>query len=308
MMAATIFNIQRFSLHDGPGIRTTVFLKGCPLSCSWCHNPESMDAQPEPSVASVRCLTCHSCEPVCSLGLARPGGIGAEGMDGAALCVRCGQCVAACPTGARQILGQTYDVDELMEAVNRDRLYQEESHGGVTFSGGEPLAAGNAPFVLDCLGRLAAAGVHTAVDTCGHVRPEVLKDAARLADLFLFDLKIMDPAAHRQATGQDNQLIHRNLTWLLKQGNQVQVRVPLIPGLTDSRGNLEAMAAFLKDLADTGDPPPVHLLPYHGIAGEKYQRLGRINPLGELRPRSSEEIQICAGWLEAHGLDVHIGG
>jgi pyruvate formate lyase activating enzyme len=308
MLTATIFNIQRFSLHDGPGIRTTVFLKGCPLRCSWCHNPESFDPRPEPAMAAARCIECHSCEPVCELGLAHPGVIGIADQDLGARCLRCGRCIEACPTEARQMLGRQMGVEELLQVLARDKVYHEESLGGITFSGGEPLSAGNAPFVVACLEKLVTEGVHTALDTCGHIQPAVLTRAADLVDLFLFDLKIMDSEAHRQATGQDNDLIHRNLKWLVHNGHEVRVRVPLIPDLTDDRANLEAMADLLLELNGPEGMPTVHLLPYHGFAAEKYQRLGRVHPLVDVHPMSPFEIETRAGWLESRGLTVHIGG
>lgn len=305
MITATVFNIQRFSLHDGPGIRTTVFLKGCPLRCLWCHNPESMDHRAEPSVAGGRCIGCDLCVPACSHGLT-----GRVDLDPAAnrptdLCERCGQCAEACPAGARQMLGRSLGAADLIGELGRDTVYFEESGGGVTFSGGEPLSAANAPLVLECLTVLKRAGTHTAIDTCGHVAVDTLRQAAQLTDLFLFDLKIMDPQRHRQATGQDNHLIHQNLQTLLAGGSQVLVRIPLIPGQTDDRANLEAIGDFLGEFPT---PPPVHLLPYHAIAGDKYQRLGRREPLAGTRPLTDSEINERADWLAARGLQVRIGG
>jgi pyruvate formate lyase activating enzyme len=308
MSTATVFNIQRFSLHDGPGIRTTVFLKGCPLTCLWCHNPESMDGRPEPSVAAARCIGCELCAPVCGHALT-----GRVDLDPAAnrpdeTCERCGQCADICPGGARQMLGCSYGADELLAEIQRDGVYHEESGGGVTFSGGEPLAPASAPLVLECLAALKAARIHTAVDTCGFVEPEILRRAAELADLFLFDLKIMDPERHRQATGRDNELIHENLKMLLSMGCQVWVRVPLIPGWTDDRLNLEAVAGFLVENCSGRELPPVHLLPFHAIAGDKYQRLGRADLLAETPPLTDHEIETRAGWLQAYGLTVRVGG
>lgn len=305
MTTATVFNIQRFSLHDGPGIRTTVFLKGCPLRCLWCHNPEGMDPRPETSISGSRCVGCELCFHVCEHHLTGRVDLDSLSNRPTDQCERCGQCAEVCPTGARELLGRDYEAAELVAELVRDGIYHEESGGGVTFSGGEPLTAANAPVVLDCLRSLKQARVHTTIDTCGHVNPETLGQAAELADLFLFDLKIMDPERHRQATGQDNSLIHANLRTLLEDGCQVRIRVPLIPGHTDDKDNLEAMAAFL---TTNGAPPPVHLLPYHGIASDKYQRLGQTDQVAGTRTLTETEIQERAGWLEARGLEVHIGG
>jgi pyruvate formate lyase activating enzyme len=305
---ATIFNIQRFSLHDGPGIRTTVFLKGCPLRCQWCHNPESFDPVPELAVAGHRCVGCDLCVPVCGPGVAGRVDVDSLANPSANQCEQCGNCSEACPAGAREMLGQGYNVQELLGELTHDGVYFEESAGGVTFSGGEPLSGVNAPFVLECLAGLRESGYHTIVDTCGYVNREDLQKAARLTDLFLFDLKIMDPDRHLEAVGCDNSLILENLGFLVKEGHRVWVRVPLIPGMTDDRENLEAVARFLGNLSAFGQVPPVHLLPFHRTAADKYQRLGRINPMADTREMTESEIETRAGWMKKSGLEVHIGG
>jgi pyruvate formate lyase activating enzyme len=308
MNSAVVFNIQRFSLHDGPGIRTTVFFKGCPLRCLWCHNPESMDVRPEPLISADRCLGCELCVPVCEHGLTGRVDLDPGEHRPTAVCERCGRCAEACPGGARQMAGESLTAARLLARIRRDDPYYEESGGGVTFSGGEPLAPGAAPVVLECLAALQQAGISTAVDTCGHVASEVLRQAAAYTDLFLFDLKIMDPVRHLQATGQDNGLIQANLRWLLAEGARVWIRVPLIPGYTDDRENLTAVVDFLVRNAGPAGPPPVHLLPWHGIAGNKYLRLGQTDTLSGLPPMPEREVAIRAGWLEQGGLSVQIGG
>lgn len=312
MICATVFNVQRFSLHDGPGIRTTVFLKGCPLRCVWCHNPESFDPRPEPSIAASRCIACGSCVRVCEHHLTGP--VAPDSVENRPAqhpenrCTRCGACAEACPTETRQMLGRRTTVEDLLDELDRDRLYHEESSGGVTFSGGEPLSASNAPFVIACLRRLSEQGVNTAVDTCGHVPAETLAHAAELADLFLFDLKIMDPEAHRRATGQDNALILRNLNWLVGEGHDVRLRMPLVPGWNDAPENLQKAAEYVRGLKTRGQVPEIYLLPFHGIARDKYQRLGRFNPMAQVSPLSDDEVATRARILKEHGLTVHIGG
>ena len=305
MSTAVVFNVQRFSLHDGPGIRTTVFLKGCPLRCSWCHNPESLDARPEPLLKAERCLGCELCAPACAEGLAGP----LDPMTAAnrpdARCVRCGDCAEACPAGARELVGRTRTVAELVEEVLRDAPYHRETGGGVTFSGGEPLAPANAPFVRDCLVALRARGAHTALDTCGHVATDTLLEAAALADLVLWDLKLMDDGAHRRHTGVGAALIHANLRALADRGIPVRVRVPLVPGITDGEDNLAAIGRFVAGLPGR---VPVDLLPYHTTARDKYARLGRDYALAGTPAPGVEELGRKAAVLSGFGLDVSCGG
>ena len=201
--------------------------------------------------------------------------------------------------------GETWEVSELLDELRRDSVYHEESAGGVTFSGGEPLAASNAAFVLACLRELKEQRVHTAVDTCGSVQTETLLAAAAISDLVLFDLKIMDPVRHKQATGHGNALILHNLTELLAAGHKVWIRVPLIPGQTSDMENLLAAAEFL---GNQEHMPPVYLLPYHGIGADKYRRLGRTNPLPDVQELASAEIESCAEVFRARGLKVQMGG
>lgn len=305
MNTASIFNIQRFSLHDGPGIRTTVFVKGCPLRCAWCHNPESMDPRSEVMVKADRCIGCEACLPVCELGLAaRLDGPGAVPFPGET-CLRCGECVTACPSEARQMSGEEWEVEALLAELSRDGVFHEESAGGVTFSGGEPLAAGNEAFVLTCLRELKERGVHTAVDTCGSVPTETLLAAAAVSNLVLFDLKIMDAVLHKKATGRDNELILENLTALLAAGHEVWIRIPLIPGQTSDLKNLQAAADFL---GRQDRVPPVHLLPYHGTGADKYHRLGRTNPLPDVQGLAPAEIEACTEVFRARGISVQVGG
>jgi pyruvate formate lyase activating enzyme len=305
MNSAVVFNIQRFSLHDGPGIRTTVFLKGCPLSCPWCHNPESRDGRPQLSIKADRCLGCELCAPACPENLAGPLDplTGVNRPDSS--CIRCGSCAVACPAGARDLLGDTMDVARVISEIEKDRNYHEESGGGVTFSGGEPVANGNAPFLLECLKECGRKGIHRTVDTCGHVTTATLLEVAENADLILYDLKVMNDDRHRLTTGVGNERILANLALLAEKGHEVWIRVPLIPGLTDDKANLKAIATFAKGLAK---PCPVHLLPFHAIGGDKYGRLGMEYRLTGLAPAEPATIAQQANLVRDHGLTVHIGG
>jgi pyruvate formate lyase activating enzyme len=296
-----VFNIQRCSVHDGPGIRTTVFLKGCPLSCIWCHNPEGIEEAPVLMISADRCLTCGACSESCPVenGGAVPAG---QSWDRGA-CTRCGSCVEACPADARELAGRDYGVDELVDALERDRPFFESSGGGVTFSGGEPLAQGE--FLIDCLRECRRRGLHTAVDTCGLAPHETLLEVARRTDLLLFDLKHMDPVRHRSETGVDNRLILDNLGLLSEHEVEVWVRVPLIPGFNDDAENIEATGAFLNGLPRRHR---VFVLPYHGIANGKRSRLEGTTAESSLLPPEPGALHEVSEALARHELEVTVGG
>lgn len=305
MNTSVVLNIQRFSVHDGPGIRTTVFFKGCPLHCPWCHNPESMDPRTQIAVREDLCLGCGLCAPVCPEQGAGRLDLSAVANRPGAICQRCGACAEACPSGAREALGWRLGLPELMVELERDRPYFEESGGGVTFSGGEPILPGNAGFLTACLDECRRAGLHTAVDTCGHVPTRSILSVAERADLLLYDLKILDAQRHRALVGVDNELILHNLRELVRTGVEIWIRVPLIPGLTDDEANLRALARCVADLPR---PLPVYLLPHHGSAGQKYHRLGLTDPLADVAPPAPELVEARAALVREAGLEVIVGG
>ena len=290
-----IFDIKRYAIHDGPGIRTTVFLKGCPLRCDWCQNPESQGTDREIFLSPNRCIGCGKCIEACPEGAVSPQDRRPDPLK----CVRCGTCVEACPADARQLLGRDYSVDRLVAELERDRVFYDESGGGVTFSGGEPLVQPD--FLRASLERCRALGLHTAVDTCGHVPPEQMEDFARRTDLFLYDLKAMDPGRHRDSVGVSNDLILENLRRVCEAGTPVWVRVPLIPGFNDGEDNLRATAEFVRALPGR---PPLSLLPYHRTAAAKYRRLGRRFPMENLAAPPPEAVARAADRLKSMGLDV----
>jgi pyruvate formate lyase activating enzyme len=296
-----VFNIQRCSVHDGPGIRTTVFLKGCPLSCTWCHNPEGIDEAPVLMVNADRCLTCNACSETCpvEVGGAVPAG---QPWDRDA-CTRCGSCVEACPADARELCGRDYRVDELVDELERDRVFFDSSGGGVTFSGGEPLA--QSEFLTECLGECRRRGIRTTVDTCGLAPRETLLEVARLADLVLFDLKHMDGARHRSETGADNRLILDNLRTLSECDVELWIRVPLIPGFNDDAANIEATGAFVEGLPRRHR---VFVLPYHATAAGKHSRMEETDDRTRLQSPGAEAIGAVTERLTRHNLDVTIGG
>ena len=282
-----VFHLQRFSLQDGPGLRTTVFLKGCPLACAWCHNPESQRPAPELLTVESRCIHCGACTELC------------PSRD----CQCCGACVEACPTGARRMAGRWMKTGELLDELLRDRIFFDESGGGVSFSGGEPLL--QADFVCDMAAALKAQGVHTVLDTCGFAPTDDLLRVAAQVDLVLFDLKLIDAVRHREATGESNALILANLSALSKCQEAIWLRVPIIPGLNDDAENLEATARIA---AQTSGVLRVDLLPYHATGAEKFGRLDRAYALDALQPPSSERMEAIAARFRAHGLAVTLGG
>jgi pyruvate formate lyase activating enzyme len=288
-------------VHDGPGIRTTVFLKGCPLSCSWCHNPEGIRDATELMLHAERCLSCGACSEVCPVTDHGASPVGSYWNETA--CLRCGSCVEACPADARELAGQSYDVHELIDLVERDRPFFETSGGGVTFSGGEPLSQPD--FLRACLRECRERGLHTAVDTCGLAPRDVLLEVAHLADLILFDIKQMDPEAHRRHTGVDNKLILENLRLLSATGTEIWVRVPFIPGVNDGVAHLEDLGAFLTSLPRRHR---IFLLPYHAIAAGKTNRLGGSAALTPFAVPDEESLLLAQRRLRASGLHVTLGG
>ncbi len=306
-----VFDVQRFCLHDGRGIRTTVFLKGCPLSCVWCHNPESQARGPERVFRAARCIVCGSCVAACSRGALRLAGDGvavATPVVDPSLCAVAGACAAACPSGATEILGRDVAVADLLAEVRRDVSVFDESGGGVTFSGGEPLL--QAEFLEAMLLACRAAGIHTTVDTSGHAPWEVVERIASLADTFLFDVKHADDEAHREFTGVSNRLIISNLGRVAELSRrtgspEVLVRVPVVAGVNDGR---EAVARLGELLAALDPRPAVDLLPYQPLGRSKYERMGRDQLLPGARAPSASELETMTELLRAAGLEVTIRG
>jgi pyruvate formate lyase activating enzyme len=301
MQSGLVFDIQKYSVQDGPGIRATVFLKGCPLRCAWCHNPEGISARREILVLEGRCFGCGECRRACSFGTSIPG----QGPLPARheRCLLCGSCVAACPAGARRWAGEQMSVSQVLEAVWRDRIFYDESGGGVTFSGGEPLL--QFEFLRACLEACRARGLRTAVDTCGLARPEHLLAVAPLADLFLYDVKLIDPARHREATGAPNEAILQNLRALGAVHRQIWVRVPLIPGVNDDAPGLQAIARLAAAIPAVRQ---VNLLPFHRTGLPKLLRLGQTNPLDHVQPPSPETLAAALAIFQDLGLKTKIGG
>ena len=294
-----IFDVKHFAVHDGPGIRTTIFLKGCPLRCLWCHSPESQSPRPEVAYHPNLCISCGACIEACPHGAQTLGNpkILRE------LCTGVGRCAEECYAGATIMYGREASVGDILEEADKDRLLYEASGGGVTLSGGEPTMQPG--FASTLLGALKERGYHTALDTCGHAEWGVLEKVIADADLVLYDLKHMDSFTHEEITGVPNRLILANLERAAGSGKTLVVRVPVIPGYNDSPENFKAMAGFLGGLKGV---EAVELLPYHNLGAPKYLALGREYPLEGLRTPEPEGLRMLGSLLEAEGLRVVIEG
>ena len=296
-----VFDIQRFSLHDGPGIRTTVFFKGCPLNCQWCHNPESQAVGLEIMFHAGRCIRCGACEVACTHGaIFRNGNSMSTDEE---KCTLCGACVESCYAEARQTVGQKMTVAQVMAEIERDVVFYDESGGGATLSGGEPLLQPD--FLLTLLQACKEREIHTVLDTCGFASWETLDGIRGLVDLFLYDIKLMDDTRHQEFTSMPNDLILNNLQRLSAQGHNVILRLPIIPGLNDDEENIRQTGEFA-----TASPglSRVDILPYHHTATDKYKRLKRDYELSQIRPPSNARMAEIAKILGGFGLEVRIGG
>jgi len=296
-----LFNIQRYAIHDGPGIRTTAFFKGCPLSCGWCHNPEGRSVDSEIMYLADRCMNCGACEEVCP----NPPPVGLRGAEDShrSECAACGSCAEVCPTGARRLVGFSMTVGDLIDEVERDRPFYEETGGGVTFSGGEPLMQGH--FLMECLKECRRRGLHTSVDTCGFAERGLVLRVSELTDLFLYDLKILDPLRHKEVTGVPLEPVLQNLRAIDESDAAALIRFPLIPGVTDGRGNLEALGDLVGSLKNTR---LVHILPFHKTASDKYTRLRRQWGYDGLEPAPQAVVEDAIGLLESYGVTATAGG
>ncbi len=298
----TVFNISRYAIHDGPGIRTTLFLKGCPLSCWWCHNPEGISPEPELSLRLNRCIRCGTCVEHCpnhAISILEDEDVARDEPK----CQLCFECARVCPADAREIVGKTMTVAEVMAEVRKDVAFYDESGGGVTFSGGEPLM--QPAFLIELLDACGECGIHRAVDTSGYAAKETVLEVARRTDLFLYDIKIMDPAKHRKYTGTSNERILDNLKALSCRDVDIRIRVPLLPGINDDQDNIERTGAFLQMLHRVFY---VDILPYHAIAAGKYERFGYTNRLNGLGAPEPARVREVADILSSYGLCVTIGG
>lgn len=301
---ALLFDIKRYALHDGPGIRTTLFLKGCPLRCVWCHNPESWDPKPQRNYKKSKCIGCSSCVKACPQGALE---LTSDGIVPTANpCLLCGKCAEACPSLALEMSGRAWPLGDLMDELEKERGVMEESGGGVTLSGGEPLM--DPDYALELLRELGRRGFHRVVDTTLFVSPETVRAAAAECELFLVDLKTMDSEAHRTYTDVPNDQILSNIRLLSELGAQYWIRIPLIREVNAGMANLTATADFLSALPTP--PREVDLLPYHDIGKGKHERMWSVyNPKGYIfSAPTREEQEAAANLFRSRGFDVRIGG
>ena len=297
----TVFAVKKYAIHDGPSIRTTVFFKGCPLACPWCHNPEGMDS----GIALVwnkdRCIGCMACVAGCAQkSLVFENHI-LKRDPGA--CMQCLHCTDICPALAHEALGREADVADIMAEILKDSPFYDTSGGGVTFSGGEPLMQPD--FLVALLKACGRSGIHRAVDTSCFAPSRVVLAVADHCDLFLVDLKHMDSEIHQQYTGVPNEKIKKNIALLARKGHDMRVRIPMIAGVNMDEKNIQASAGFLASLPGIQG---VDLLPYHSTAGSKYKKLGLADNSGRFAPVSSRQVDRCADILKQHKLKVQVGG
>ena len=285
-----IFDVKRFSLHDGPGIRTTIFFQGCPLRCAWCQNPESQPRDPRLFHAGAKCLDCRACAAACTQNAVQFTDDGRQWL--AERCVRCGACSRICPSGALSLVGTVETAANLERTVLRDRTFYARSGGGLTLSGGEPLA--QPAFAREILYRCHAQGIHTALDTTACAAWSTLAGLLPYTDLVLLDIKAFDPDRHRRLTGVSNEIILANAVALAESNVDLVVRVPIIPGQNDDEEDLRAVAHFLSGLPGL---KRVELLPYNRMAQAKYSRLGLDYPLKGTATQRPEEMQTVQTWF-----------
>jgi pyruvate formate lyase activating enzyme len=298
-----IFNIQGYCIHDGPGIRTTVFVKGCPLRCFWCQNPESHSSQPELLFTEEKCSGCGECVRVCPENAVHMQGT--VSRTDRRRCKGTGLCADSCPNEARAVIGRRVTAEEVFKEVAADSLFYQESGGGVTLSGGEPLT--QPEFSSSILKKCREAGIHTALDTCGQASWAAAREVLLHVDLVLFDFKHMDPEEHRKYTGVSNEHILQNAERIHREMSiPMRARVTLVPGFNDSPGNIEATARFIA--GKLSNSIPVHLLPYHRFGEAKWERLDRKNETAAIDTPDERRLVECLRIFESFGLKTVTGG
>ena len=300
-----VINVQKFSVHDGHGIRTSIFFKGCLLKCWWCHNPESQAFYREAMFDPGKCTGCGLCLKACKYGAIRVSPETHKAVTDHARCITCGDCVDWCPKEAREIVGRTYTVDELVELACADQPFYEQSGGGVTLSGGECMMQ-NRDFIEELCQRLHFEGISIDIDTCGYAPVENYRRLLPYVDMWLYDIKTLDDAKHRAYIGQPNGQILRNFEFLAHNGAPINLRIPVVHPVNDDDESIAAIIGYVRDVAGS---IPVNLLPYHTTGSSKYVRLGRPYPARDLEVPSAERMEHLKDMFSKAGFsDVTIGG
>jgi len=302
---ARIFNIQKYNMYDGPGVRTLVFFKGCPLRCKWCSNPESQKRQYQVMYKADQCINCGACASVCPVGVHRMSQeTGLHEFVEGSVCIGCRRCEEACTPSAISIVGEMKTISELYDVVDEDRSFYDMSGGGVTLGGGEalmqPEAAAN--LLMVCKQR----GINTAIETCGYAKPVEVMKVAEFTDLFLFDIKHMDSDRHYELTGVRNELILKNLRNLLQNRFNVKVRLPLLKNANDSEKEISALIEFLTPYRDYKNFKGIDLLPYHKMGVNKYKQLGWDYPIEGDPSLSEEDLDRLENWIKKYNFPVSV--
>ena len=297
-----VFDIKRYAINDGPGIRVTIFMKGCPLACRWCHNPESISPKVQKMYSVDKCIGCGECVKICPMHACEltPEGV----VTDSSICITCGECANACPALASEMSGHYESVDDLIKVIENERPFFDQSGGGVTFSGGEPLLY--PAFLIEMLDACGKKNIHRTIDTSGLTSEKNLLEVARRTDLFLYDLKLMDSERHKEWTGVGNKRILKNLQTLAETGSEIQIRIPLVKGVNCDTDNIEATASFVAALP--GSPKDISLLPYHDVAGGKSAKLGKEYDPGLMATPGDNELAKIITRFAEHGLTATVGG
>ncbi len=301
---AFIFNKQKYNMYDGPGVRTLVFFKGCPLRCKWCSNPEGLERKYQIMFKPTTCVSCGSCVPVCPQKIHSISSSGEHIIDRSIDCIGCGQCVEACVPDALKVAGEQVPISELLEYVEQDRAFYDQSGGGVTLGGGEVTSQPEA--AINLLQACKQEGLHTAIETCGYTKKETILRFAEYVDLFLFDLKHIDPDRHFELTGVRNEMILENLEELIMKRNHVKVRMPMLKGINDSEAEIRGVIEFLKPFREFKNFEGIDLLPYHKLGVNKYVQLGMDYPIEGDPSLDDADLDRIEGWIREYDFPVSV--